>query len=175
MSVNSGFTMLELMIALSIGAILATIAVPSYQSMMVQSRLATQTNELLTALHFSRSEAVKRGMRVTICKSSSGTTCTAGSSWQDGWIVYSDSGTAGTIDGSDQILRVFPALKGSTMDGGTKFANWIAYLANGSSRGSSGNGNLVGTGTFILCNSTKGRKITINHTGRPYTETISSC
>ena len=103
MPVNSGFTMLELMIALSIGAILATIAVPSYQSMMVQSRLATQANEFLTALHFSRSEAVKRGMRITMCKSSSGTTCTAGSNWQDGWIVYSDSGTAGTMDGSDQI------------------------------------------------------------------------
>lgn len=164
--------MLELMIALSIGAILATIAVPSYQSMMVQSRLSTQVNEFLTALHFSRSEAVKRGMRVTICKSSSGTDCTTGDNWQDGWIVYSDSGIAGTKDGNDQILRVFPALKGSTMDGGTKFANWIGYSANGSSQGS---GNFVGNGTFILCNSTKGRKITINKTGRPYTEKLSSC
>jgi type IV fimbrial biogenesis protein FimT len=172
MPVNSGFTMLELMIALSIGAILATIAVPSYQLMMVQSRLATQANEFLTALHFSRSEAVKRGMRITICKSSSGTTCTAGSNWQDGWIVYSDSGTAGTIDGNDQILRVFPALKGSTMNGGTKFANWITYLPNGSGRGAD---DLVSTGTFTLCNSTKGRKIIINGTGRPYTETMSSC
>ncbi|MDV6344628.1 GspH/FimT family pseudopilin [Nitrosomonas sp. Is37] len=174
MPVNRGFTMLELMIALSIGAILATIAVPSYQSMMVQSRLATQANEFLTALHFSRSEAVKRGMRVTMCKSNDGKTCTTGSNWQDGWIVYSDSGTVGAINGSDQILRVFPALKGSTMDGGTKFANWIAYLANGSSQGSGYSG-LVGNGTFTLCNSTKGRKITINNTGRPYTEKMSSC
>ncbi len=174
MPVNSGFTMLELMIALSIGAILATIAVPSYQSMMVQSRLATQSNEFLTALHFSRSEAVKRGMRVTMCKSSSGTTCTTGSGWQNGWIVYSDSGTTGAIDSSDQILRVFPALKGSTMDGGTRFTNWIAYLPNGSSQGSGYSG-LVGNGTFILCNNTKGRKIIINNTGRPYTETLSSC
>lgn len=174
MLVNKGFTMLELMIALSVAAILATIAAPSYQSMIVQSRLSTQSNEFLTALHYTRSEAIKRGIQVTMCKSSSGTGCTSGSNWQDGWIVYSDRGVAGTMDGSDQILRVFPGLKGSTMDGGTRFANWIGYLSNGSSQGSGSSG-LVGNGTFTLCNSAQGRRITINSTGRPYTERLSSC
>lgn len=172
MLVNSGFTTLELMITLSIGAILATIAVPSYQSMMVQSRLTTQLNEFLTAIHYSRSEAVKRGMRVTMCKSSSGDACATGSSWQDGWLIFSDSGTVGTIDGTDQILRVFPGLKGSTMSGGSTYANWISYSPNGSSQGHNGG---LGNGSFTLCNSAHGRKITINNTGRPYTEKLTSC
>ncbi len=173
MPASSGFTILELMIALSIGAILATIAVPSYQSMMVQSRLSTQSNEFLTALHYSRSEAVKRGMRVTLCKSSNGTDCTTGSNWQDGWIIYSDSGTAGKVDGSDQILRVFPGLKGSTMATGNNYKDWIAYLANGSSQGSISGG--LGNDTFTLCSSAQGRSIVINKTGRPYVTKISSC
>ena len=173
MSANKGFSMLELMIALSIIAILATVAVPSYQSMAVQSRLSTQSNELLTALHYSRSEAIKRGIQVTICKSNTGNSCTTGSNWQDGWIVYSDSGTTGTIDGTDQILRVFPGLKGSALNGGTSFSNWITYRPSGSSYGN-GNGGLS-NGTFTLCNNAKGRSITINSTGRPHLERLESC
>ncbi|MCO6428102.1 GspH/FimT family pseudopilin [Nitrosomonas communis] len=167
----SGFTMLELMITLSIGAILATIAVPSYQSIMVQSRLSTQANEFLTALHYSRSEAVKRGRRVTMCKSNSGTDCTNGSNWQDGWIVYSDSGEEGKVDGSDQILRVSPGLKGSTMSSGKTHEHWISYLPNGSSEGSGG----LANDSFTLCNSAQGRKIIVNKTGRPYVTKISPC
>lgn len=165
--------MLELMITLSIAAILATIAVPSYQSMMVQSRLSTQSNEFLTALHYTRSEAIKRGMRVTMCKSSSDTDCTSGSNWQDGWIVYSDGGTAGIRDGTDQILRTFPGLKGSALNGGGSFSNSITYRPSGSSFGN-GNGGLS-NGTFTLCNSTKGRRIIINSTGRPHLERLESC
>lgn len=172
MFVNKGFSMLELMIALSIGAILATVAVPSYQSMMVQSRLSTQSNELLTALHYTRSEAIKRGTRVTICKSNtSGDSCANGGNWQDGWIVYSDSGTAGTMDGNDEILRVFPGLNGSTITSGNTYKNWIAYLANGSSEGSGG----LGNDSFIICNNAQGRKIVLNKTGRPYVEKLTSC
>lgn len=173
MFVNKGFTMLELMITLSIGAILATVAAPSYQSMMVQSRLSTQSNEFLTALHYSRSEAIKRGIRVTMCKSNSDKACTNGSNWQDGWIVYSDSETAGEVgkvDGSDEILRVFPGMIGSTMTA-SNYTNWISYLPNGSSKSS---GNLP-NGSFTVCNSAQGRKIIVNNTGRPYVEKLTSC
>lgn len=173
MFVNKGFTMLELMITLSIGAILATVAAPSYQSMMVQSRLSTQSNEFLTALHYSRSEAIKRGIRVTMCKSNSGIACTNGSSWQDGWIVYSDSETAGEVgkvDGSDEVLRVFPGMIGSTMTA-SNYTNWISYLPNGSSKSSDN----LSNGSFTVCNSAQGRKINVNTTGRPYVEKLTSC
>jgi type IV fimbrial biogenesis protein FimT len=171
--INKGFTMLELMITLSIAAILLAVAVPSYQSVMVQSRLTTQANELMTALHYARSEAVKRGVRVTICKSSDGTACTSGGSWQDGWLIFSDAGTTGTVDGGDEILRVFPALNGSTLEGGSNFGNWISYRSNGRSQGS-GSSNPP-NGTFSLCNHASGRSIIINHSGRPRVEKESSC
>jgi type IV fimbrial biogenesis protein FimT len=169
---NRGFTMIELMVTISIAAILVSMAAPSFQSLIVQSRLTTQANQLITSLHYARSEAVKRGGRVTVCTSDNGATCVAGSSWQDGWIIFSDRGATGTLDaGSDQLLRVFDGLKGSTLGGGNNFGNWITYQANGRSQGNGG----LANGTFGLCSNAHGRNISINITGRIAVQDVSSC
>ncbi|HNS58810.1 MAG TPA: GspH/FimT family pseudopilin [Nitrosomonas europaea] len=170
-AVSKGFTMIELMLTISIASILLAMAVPSYQSLMRESRLTTQANELMTSLHYARSEAVKRGMRVTICKSSDGASCTNGSSWQDGWLIFSDAGTAGTVDGGDEVLRIFPGLNGSTLGAGGNFANWVSYLPNGRSQGSSN----LANGIFSLCNQASGRNVVVNNSGRPRVEKVSSC
>jgi len=170
--VSKGFTLVELMITISIASILLAVAVPSYQSLMRESRLTTQANELMTALHYARSEAIKRGMRVTICKSADGASCTTnGSNWQDGWLIFSDAGTAGTVDGGDEVLRVFPGLNGSTLGAGGNFANWVSYLPNGRSQGSSN----LANGIFSLCNQASGRNVVVNNAGRPRVERVASC
>ncbi|MXS80688.1 prepilin-type N-terminal cleavage/methylation domain-containing protein [Nitrosomonas sp. GH22] len=164
-SISKGFTMVELMITISIASILLAVAVPGYQSLMRESRLTAQANELMTALHYARSEAVKRGGRITICKSPDGATCNDGS-WQDGWLVFSDAGMAGAVDSDDEILRVFPKLNGSSLKGGGNFSSRISYLRNGRSQG---NNNLP-NGTFTLCNQNDARKIVINVSGRARVE-----
>lgn len=165
--ISKGFSLVELMVTISIASILLAVAVPSYQSLMRESRLTTQANELMTALHYARSEAVKRGIRVTICKSADGATCN-GDSWQDGWIVFSDTSTAGTVDANDEVLRVFPALKDSTLSTGSNLNKGISYLPNGRSPG-------VSNDTFYLCNQTSGRNIVVISSGRPRVEKVSSC
>lgn len=165
--VSKGFTLVELMITISIASILLAVAVPSYQSIMRESRLTTQANELMTALHYARSEAVKRGVRVTLCKSADGATCN-GDSWKDGWIIFSDANPAGAVDTGDEVLRVFPALKGSTLSTGSNLNEGISYLPNGRSQG-------VSNDTFYLCNQTSGRNIVVNGSGRPRVEKVASC
>src|SRR5664279_1763420 len=88
---SAGFTVVELLITITLAAILAAIGIPSYRSITNSSRIAGEVNGLLGDLLLGRSEAIKQGLPVTVCISSNGTSCNAaGLTWQSGWIVFLD-------------------------------------------------------------------------------------
>ncbi len=102
---NTGFTLIELLVTISIIVILTFIGVPTFKSVTNNSRISATNNSLVGNLALARSEAVNRNAPVSVCASSDGSSCT-GTAWELGWIVFTDGGTAGTVDGSDKILRV---------------------------------------------------------------------
>lgn len=55
-----GYTIFELLVAVAIGAILWMIAIRGYTYLVHKNTLTVVTNDLVTALHLARSEAVKR-------------------------------------------------------------------------------------------------------------------
>jgi prepilin-type N-terminal cleavage/methylation domain-containing protein len=95
----AAFTLIELMVTLAIVAILAAIAVPSFQTFFVSSRAQTQTANFIEALNYARSEAVRRANNVTIVPNSA-------SNWHSGWAVQF------TVSGVTTNLRVQPAFTG---------------------------------------------------------------
>lgn len=114
---SAGYTMTELVIVMSIVAILAAIGVPSFKYVTASNRIASEINGLLGDMQFARSQAVKQGQSVTVCASSSPyTQCTggvAGSAWQHGWIVFLDANINKSVDAGEAIIRVQPAFSGT--------------------------------------------------------------
>jgi type IV fimbrial biogenesis protein FimT len=126
---SSGFTVIELIIVVVIVAILAVIAFPSYAFVIRSNRVAGQVNDLLTAVSYARNEAVTRGSRITLCASTDGATCDAAGTWRAGWIVFVDGGTAGELAGTDQLLRVWPAI--ATADTLTTTVPFVSFSKEG--------------------------------------------
>ena len=109
---HTGFTLIELMVALAVLAILLTVGVPSMQTLISNDRLTTATNSLAASLNLARSEAAKQGLSATLCSSNDQTSCT-GSSLTDGWLIWVDANANSTLDAPGEIVRIAEALKGS--------------------------------------------------------------
>jgi type IV fimbrial biogenesis protein FimT len=127
-----GFTLIELMVTLTVATILVTVAIPGFRTIIQNNRATTQSNNLLTAMTLARSEAIKRGIRVSVCSSSDQATCAGSTDWATGWIVFTDdTGTAGTLDGTDVLIRVWDAPKGTPTLTQTVGGNDIQYANSG--------------------------------------------
>lgn len=98
-----GFTLIELMVAIAVAAIVLAIGLPSFQSSLRSNRVATTTNELLTSLALARSEAIRSTRSGSVCPSADGATC--GTDWTKGWLVFADRNSNGTLDADETVLK----------------------------------------------------------------------
>lgn len=133
-----GFTLFELMLTVAVAAVLLTLGVPSFVDLVRNNRAATNVNELLTAFAIARSESIKRGWAISVCRSSDGATCSGG--WSGGWIVFRDDAATDTaVPVVGEVLRTWPAMPGdatvATFANGTAAdIGWIRFAARGGIR-----------------------------------------
>lgn len=166
MAKHLGFNLLELMIGIAVASILASIAVPSYQRLIASTRVNGKTTELLSVLLYVRSEALKRNVNVSVCPSAapaaSAPACSSGA-WASGWIVFTDGSTAGSVDGTDVVLRSGQPAAGTTLALPAKYTDWLGFSPTGLPRVAAGGD---ASDTIFICSGVLRRSISISLVGR---------
>jgi type IV fimbrial biogenesis protein FimT len=130
-----GFTLLELMFTLTVAAVLLGIGVPSFVEIVRNNRATANINELSTAFSIARSEAIRRGANVTVCRSSDGAAC--GTDWADGWIVFVDTAATDTAAPvvTLPVLQVWGEMPGdATVATLPTNVQWVRFGPRGSAR-----------------------------------------
>lgn len=167
----AGVTLLELLVVLAVAGILAALGAPRLRVMAANRQMEAAVEFLEADFRFARSEALKRGHSVTICRSSNATTCEPqAGSWSVGWIVFDDRDGDGDVSTGESVLRVQPVLTGiRAIDvTGTAPPSGVRYRfqANGIASGSNGRITLralsevnavQAESTRLLCVSAQGR------------------
>lgn len=69
---SRGFTLIELLVAIALIAIVATIGIPNFQSLISSNRYVADYNEIVSHLHYARSEAIKRRADIIVSLAASG-------------------------------------------------------------------------------------------------------
>ena len=155
-----GFTLLELMSTVSIVAVLTTTAIPSFNDLVQRNRITTEINTFVAHLHYARSEAVKRGVRVVVCRSADELNCSRTEGWHKGWITFADSNANRERNAGESLLRVEAGEEnGIIITSGRR--RRVVYQATGFSPGTNG--------TYTFCDPKHpewAKAVILSNTGR---------
>lgn len=126
-----GLTLPELLVAISLTAILAAASVASFSEFIKNNRIISAANDLGGSLALARTQAINLNLNVIACKSADGASCTTSGDWSQGWIVFVDRNGDAVAD-ADEILRSHPAVGGSlSIVGVSAAANKVSYSPSG--------------------------------------------
>jgi type IV fimbrial biogenesis protein FimT len=162
-----GYTLIELMLTITVLSILLGLAVPSFLDTVRNNRLISQNNEFISSLNFARSEALKRSGSVSVCASTDEASCSGSTDWTTGRIVFTDTNANGTFDGADEILQTAGAAPVEFTMNGT--ASFVRFTSSGMTPPPALEFNLLRPG----CTGMHARRINVSVVGRVATTTAS--
>lgn len=157
---KAGFTLTELMLALTLAAVLMSLALPSMRDLQQRQRIVAASNELVAHINLARQHAVLKREIAVMCPSLDGATCTGGNRWERGWIVFRDPDGNRAPDGPGDVLRVGSGRENLLIDSAGRTR--IRYMPSGAASGT----NL----TIKLCDTgspDQSRAVIVSNPGRP--------
>ncbi|MBT0569286.1 GspH/FimT family pseudopilin [Curvibacter sp. CHRR-16] len=105
---TQGFSAIELLIVIGIVVILAALAAPSFSTAIDRYRINSAKDELIAAIQFARMESVRRGVQVSLIRTTGcGATLTDSDDWSCGYQVFVDSNANGSLNTGELTLQTF--------------------------------------------------------------------
>ncbi|MFN2334763.1 MAG: GspH/FimT family pseudopilin, partial [Wenzhouxiangellaceae bacterium] len=130
----SGLTLIELMLALSLSAVITSLAMPSMLDFMQRQRISATANELVAHINLARMHAVYQRELAVLCPSNNQVDCTGGNRWDSGWIVFRDPDNNGQPDTPSDLLRVRQSVSNLVLDSAGR--SRVRYQVDGTAGGS---------------------------------------
>jgi type IV fimbrial biogenesis protein FimT len=150
--------------------------------MIKSNSMSGNVNTFLGDLRYARSEAIRRGGRVIMCRSdnpeAASPACAAAGAttkgWASGWIIFQDKNASGAWNSTDTTLRVQSALSGmdSVLEGTATAATAFQFTATGRLQGATATKLNFGGSQF---DSTQQRMVCVSPSGRARISTDGTC
>ena len=163
-----GFSLLELIVTLSIAGVLLGLGVPAFTRLLLDSKRTTAVNSFVHSIYLARTSALNYGQTISICRSLDGETCiNQTADWQVGWIVFvnADRDEPPVRDANELLLSTRAAKSDPTISSNRRSYSFKPYEHG------------VINGTLVFCDRrgpTQARAIILNHAGRPRISTRDS-
>lgn len=159
---GTGFSMVELMTVLAVAAILLGLAIPSFAELIQNQKASATVNDFLSAIQLTRSEAIRRGVRVDLVPVSD--------TWATGWTIFIDEDGDQKAGAGEQIIYTHaPVPPGMSVSSALTDQSplYLAYTGTGRSRTNLADGQQPQYGSFTFELGNQRRKIVLNALGRP--------
>jgi type IV fimbrial biogenesis protein FimT len=157
---HGGFSLYELLMTLALAAMLISIGLPSFSSLLARNRQAVEINALFHAFHLARKQSIMRRKVVSLCPSRDGETCLDDKDWSAGWIMFenTDRDSPPRVDPGEIVLRAH-----DVSDSVRIIANRKGFTLRATFKRAT-------NGTFIICdtqNRAAAKGLIVSYTGRP--------
>ncbi|MEM8661489.1 MAG: GspH/FimT family pseudopilin [Pseudomonadota bacterium] len=142
---KSGFTMVEMMVALLVLAVLLVLSAPGLTDLIKNNRMLSYVYSVRAALNGARAEAIAQRNSVTLCRSADGQTCaTAAGDWNTGFVAFLDSDGDNAVDDPNELIVISQVIDEDSLT--------MVYSAGDAVRFDSRGYAAPGTqGTFTVC------------------------
>ena len=157
---HKGVTLFDLLISTAVASVLFTVAVPVFETLILDARRTTRVNEFVAAVHMAKAKAHEQRADVVICKTQDSQNCDQASTWGQGWLVFinRDQDQPPRIDAGERILWQSAAVQHGTVRGNRNAFVFRPFALSSTN------------GTLTFCDkrgAVAARAVIVSSTGRP--------